>query len=78
MVTPSRYTPHFFAIFMSVNPVFGAVIGAVVLAEALGPLDWTAIALIVAANVGCVLAARARVVAPNVPFRSENLENVAQ
>jgi len=73
-----RVPTHFFAIFMSVNPVFGAVIGAVVLAEALGPLDWTAIALIVAANVGCVLAARARVVAPNVPYRSKNLENVAQ
>jgi inner membrane transporter RhtA len=51
-----RVPTHFFGIFMSVNPVFAAVIGAIVLAEALGPVDWTAIALIVAANVGCVLA----------------------
>jgi inner membrane transporter RhtA len=74
-----RVPTHSFGIFMSVNPVFAAVIGAIVLAEALGPLDWTAIALIVAANVGCVLATRAPVGAPaNVPYRSRNLENVAR
>jgi inner membrane transporter RhtA len=53
-----RVPTHFFGIFMSVNPVFAAAIGATVLAEALGPLDWVAIALIVAANVGCVHATR--------------------
>jgi inner membrane transporter RhtA len=73
-----RVPTHFFGIFMSVNPVFAAVIGAIVLAEALGPLDWTAIALIVAANVGCVLATRTRTVAPNVPYRLKNLEKVAR
>jgi inner membrane transporter RhtA len=53
-----RVPTHFFGIFMSVNPVFAAAIGATVLAEALGALDWISIALIVAANVGCVLATR--------------------
>jgi inner membrane transporter RhtA len=51
-----RVPTHFFGIFMSVNPLFAAAIGATVLAEALGLLDWTAIGLIVAANVGTVLA----------------------
>ena len=53
-----RVPTHFFGIFMSVNPVFAAAIGATVLAEALGALDWIAIGLIVAANVGVVLATR--------------------
>ena len=43
---------------MSVNPVFAAAIGAAVLGEALGALDWIAIAMIVAANVGGVLTTR--------------------
>jgi inner membrane transporter RhtA len=73
-----RVPTHFFGIFMSVNPVFAAAIGATVLAEALGALDWMAIALIVAANVGCVLATRTRALAPNVPYRSKDLENVAR
>jgi inner membrane transporter RhtA len=55
-----RVPTHFFGIFMSVNPVFAAAIGATVLAEALGALDWIAIGLIVAANVGVVLATRQR------------------
>ncbi len=56
-----RVPTHFFGIFMSVNPVFAAAIGATVLAEVLGALDWIAIALIVAANVGAVLATAHRV-----------------
>lgn len=51
-----RVPTHFFGIFMSVNPMFAAAIGAVVLGEALGALDWIAIALIVTANIGSVLA----------------------
>ena len=35
---------------MSVNPLLAAAVGAVVLGEALGPLDWMAIGLIVTAN----------------------------
>jgi inner membrane transporter RhtA len=53
-----RVPTHFFGIFMSVNPVFAAAIGAAVLAESLGTLDWVAIVLIVAANVGVVLTTR--------------------
>ena len=43
------------AIFMSVNPVFAAAIGAVVLGEALAAVDWLAIGLIVTANAVAVL-----------------------
>ncbi|HET6736834.1 EamA family transporter [Mycobacterium sp.] len=56
-----RVPAHFFGIFMSVNPVFAAAIGAAVLAEALGALEWIAIGLIVAANVGVVFATRPRI-----------------
>jgi inner membrane transporter RhtA len=56
-----RVPTHFFGIFMSVNPVFAAAIGAAVLAEALGALEWIAIGLIVAANVGVVLTTRPRI-----------------
>jgi inner membrane transporter RhtA len=45
-----RVPAHSFGIFMSVNPLLAAAIGAVVLGEALGPLDWMAIGLIVMAN----------------------------
>ena len=57
-----RVPTHFFGIFMSVNPVFAAAIGAAVLAELLGTLEWIAIGLIVAANVGVVLTTR-----PGIP-----------
>ena len=57
-----RVPTHFFGIFMSVNPVFAAAIGAAVLAEVLGTLEWIAIGLIVAANVGVVLTTR-----PGIP-----------
>jgi inner membrane transporter RhtA len=53
-----RVPAYFFGIFMSINPVFAAAIGAAVLGEALGALDWIAITLIVAANVGGVLTTR--------------------
>lgn len=61
-----RVPTHFFGIFMSVNPVFAAAIGAAVLGEALGALDWIAITLIVAANVGGVLTTRPGT--PNAPL----------
>jgi inner membrane transporter RhtA len=54
-----RVPAHFFGIFMSVNPVFAAAIGAVVLGEALGPLDWLGIALVVTATAVAVLVASA-------------------
>jgi inner membrane transporter RhtA len=62
-----RVPTHFFGIFMSVNPVFAAAIGAAVLGEALGALDWIAITLIVAANVGGVLTTRPGTLTAPVP-----------
>jgi inner membrane transporter RhtA len=52
-----RVPAHFFGLFMSVNPVFAAGVGAVVLGEALAALDWLGIALVVAANAVAVLVA---------------------
>jgi inner membrane transporter RhtA len=51
-----RVPAHFFGIFMSVNPVFAAAAGAVVLGETPALVDWLAIGLIVTANTVCVLA----------------------
>ena len=45
-----RVPARFFGVFMSVNPVFAALAGLVVLGESLGPVDWLAIAVIVAVN----------------------------
>ncbi|SFS66853.1 inner membrane transporter RhtA [Streptomyces harbinensis] len=45
-----RVPAHFFGIFMSVNPVFAALIGLVVLGQHLDPWSWAAIAVIVGAN----------------------------
>jgi inner membrane transporter RhtA len=50
-----RVPAHFFGIVMSVNPVFAAAIGTVVLGEALAALDWLGIALVVTANAAAVL-----------------------
>lgn len=45
-----RVPPRFFGVFMSVNPVFAALVGSVVLHQHLDPLAWSAITTIVAAN----------------------------
>jgi inner membrane transporter RhtA len=45
-----RVPAHFFGVFMSVNPVFAALIGLVVLGQHLDTVSWLAIAVIVAAN----------------------------
>jgi inner membrane transporter RhtA len=50
-----RIPAHYFGLFMSVHPVFAAGIGALVLGEALAPLDWLGITLVVTANAGAVL-----------------------
>ncbi len=52
-----RVPTHFFGLFMSVNPVFAAGVGAIVLGEALAALDWLGIALVVTANALAVLLA---------------------
>ncbi|MFZ3565645.1 EamA family transporter [Streptomyces sp. BH097] len=45
-----RVPARFFGVFMSVNPVFAALVGLLVLGQHLDPLAWLAIAVIVAAN----------------------------
>ena len=50
-----RVPAHFFGIFMSVNPVLAAAVGAIVLGENLALVDRLAIGLIVTANTVAVL-----------------------
>ena len=45
-----RVPPRFYGVFMSINPVFAALTGLVVLDQSLGAADWLAIAAIVTAN----------------------------
>ncbi|MFJ8696783.1 EamA family transporter [Streptomyces roseolilacinus] len=49
-----RVPAHFFGVFMSVNPVFAALVGLVVLGQDLDGAAWLAIAVIVAANTAAV------------------------
>lgn len=55
-----RVPAHFFGVFMSVNPVFAALVGLAVLGQRLDLLAWIAIAVIVAANTAAVSTARRR------------------
>jgi len=45
-----RVPARFFGVFMSVNPVFAALTGLVVLRQSLAPADWLAIGVIVTVN----------------------------
>jgi inner membrane transporter RhtA len=45
-----RVPARFFGVFMSVNPVFAALIGLIVLGQSMGLADWLAIGAIVTAN----------------------------
>ena len=45
-----RVPARFYGVFMSVNPVFAALVGLVILGQSLQPADWLAITAIVAAN----------------------------
>ncbi|WP_163508471.1 EamA family transporter [Fodinicola acaciae] len=45
-----RVPAHFFGLFMSISPIFAALVGLVVLGQSLGWSDWLAIAVIIAAN----------------------------
>jgi inner membrane transporter RhtA len=53
-----RVPAGLFGVYMSVNPVFAALIGVVVLSQSLRLADWLAIGTIVAANVLCVQTTR--------------------
>jgi len=61
-------TPRFYGVFSSIQPVFAALIGLVILGQSLGALDWLAIAVIVSANVACVGSARQSPPAPADPL----------
>ncbi|MFB4424881.1 DMT family transporter [Streptomyces sp. QL37] len=54
VVALRRVPAHFFGVFMSVNPVFAALVGLVVLGQRLDALAWLAIAVIVGANTAVV------------------------
>ena len=45
-----RVPARFFGVFMSVNPLFAALTGLVVLGQSLGLVDWLAVAAVVTAN----------------------------
>jgi inner membrane transporter RhtA len=47
-----RIPPRVFGVLMSLEPAVGALIGLIVLSQGLGPGQWAAIALVVAASVG--------------------------
>lgn len=50
LVALRRVPANLFGLLMSVNPIFAAIVGAVVLGQALGVLEWAGIALVVGAN----------------------------
>ncbi|GAB2649597.1 EamA family transporter [Kribbella swartbergensis] len=58
LLTLRRVPAQFFGVFMSVNPVLAALVGIVVLDQRLGPLDWSAIGVIVTANAVALSAGR--------------------
>lgn len=55
VVTLRRVPANLFGILMSINPIFAAAIGALVLHEPLGVIEWAGIILIVAANASALL-----------------------
>jgi inner membrane transporter RhtA len=56
MLALRRIPARFFGVFMSINPVFAALTGLVVLGQSLGLADWLAVAAIVTANAVSVAA----------------------
>jgi inner membrane transporter RhtA len=59
MFALTRLPARTFGILMSVEPVFGAFIGLVVLHELLSPLQWLAIGMIILASIGTAWTATA-------------------
>jgi inner membrane transporter RhtA len=55
-----RVPARFYGVFMSVNPIFAALTGLVVLGQSLEPVDWLAIAAIVTANAVSVSTTRSQ------------------
>ncbi|MGJ9421731.1 EamA family transporter [Aeromicrobium sp. CF3.5] len=55
LIALRRIPANLFGILMSINPVLAALIGAMLLDEHLGPIEWVGIALIVTANATALL-----------------------
>ena len=55
LIALRRVPAHLFSLLMSVHPVFAALVGAVVLGQALNVGEWIGIALITGANVAALL-----------------------
>ncbi|MFE2543927.1 EamA family transporter [Actinacidiphila glaucinigra] len=72
LLTLRRVPPHFFGVFMSVNPVFAALVGLVVLDQRLDAAAWTATFVIVAANATAV-GTGARKASPTAPPGGETV-----
>ncbi len=58
MYALKRLPVHTFGVLMSIEPAIGALSGLMFLSERLGPRQWTGIALIMAASIGCALVGR--------------------
>ncbi|MCP2049229.1 UNVERIFIED_ORG: inner membrane transporter RhtA [Paenarthrobacter nicotinovorans] len=58
LIALRRVPANLFGVLMSINPVFAAVIGVLMLRQELAPLQWAGIALIVGANAGVLLLGR--------------------
>jgi inner membrane transporter RhtA len=63
-------TPRFYGVFSSIQPVFAALVGLLILGQSLGAADWLAIAVVVSANAACVGSARPHRPAPALPATS--------
>jgi inner membrane transporter RhtA len=58
LIALRRVPARLFSLLMSVQPIFAALVGAILLGQRLGALEWVGIALIVGANVAALLGAR--------------------
>jgi inner membrane transporter RhtA len=60
LIALRRVPANLFGVLMSINPVFAAVIGALILRQELAPAQWAGIVLIVGANAGVLLLGRVK------------------
>jgi inner membrane transporter RhtA len=72
LIALRRVPAHLFGLLMSVQPIFAALVGAVVLGQRLGAIEWAGIALIVGANVAALLSARRSRLRPRAGQRSSS------
>jgi inner membrane transporter RhtA len=64
MIALIRLPARTFGILMSIEPVFGALIGWAMLRELLSAVQWTAIAMIIFASIGTTWTATAQRTSP--------------